>query len=103
MSRVLAYPVLTAALVLVWMLLNSFSVGQFLLGTAIAATASQAMAALQPAKPRLRRWPLIPWLVAVVIKDILQSNLAVATIILKNRGQQRASGFVAIPLELRDK
>ena len=103
MSRILPYPVLTAALVLMWMLLHSFSVGQFLLGTAVAAAASQAMAALQPAKPRLRQWQLIPWLVAVVLIDILQSNIAVATIILKGRAQQRGSGFVAIPLELRDK
>ena len=103
MSRVLPYPVLTAALVLMWMLLNSFSVGQFLLGAVVAAAASQAMTALQPAKPRLRRWQRIPWLVAIVLKDILQSNLAVVTIILKSRGQHRASGFVAIPLELRDK
>src|SRR3954454_20059393 len=103
MSRLLPYPVLTAALTLMWMLLNSFSVGQFLLGAAVAAAASQAMAALQPAKPRLRRWQLIPWLVAVVLIDILQSNLAVASIILKGRAQQRVSGFVAIQLELRDK
>src|SRR4051812_44619630 len=103
MSRLLPYPVLTAALTLMWMLLNSFSVGQFLLGAAVAAAASQAMTALQPAKPRLRRWQRIPWLVAIVLKDILQSNLAVVTIILTSRGQHRASGFVAIPLELRDK
>jgi multicomponent K+:H+ antiporter subunit E len=99
----LPYPVLTAALVLIWMLLNSFSVGQFILGMAVAAAASQAMAALQPAKPRLRRWQLIPSLVAVVLVDILQSNLAVATIILKGGAQRRVSGFVAIPLDLRDK
>ena len=32
MSRVLPYPVLTGALLLMWMLLTSFSPGQFLLG-----------------------------------------------------------------------
>jgi multicomponent K+:H+ antiporter subunit E len=102
MSRVLPYPVLAAALLLMWLLLNSFSVGQFLLGTAIAVAASRAMAALQPAKPRLRRWQLIPRLVGVVMLDILRSNAAVATIILQGRRRERVSGFVAIPLALRD-
>ena len=51
MSRVLPYPLLTAALLLTWMLLTSFSPGQFLLGAVIAVAASRAMAALQPSKP----------------------------------------------------
>ena len=36
-----------------WLLLNGLSVGQVLLGGAIAVAASSAMAALQPAKPRI--------------------------------------------------
>ncbi|MDW6023066.1 Na+/H+ antiporter subunit E [Mesorhizobium sp. BAC0120] len=103
MSRVFPYPVLAASLVLIWLLLNSFSVGQFLLGTAVAVVASQAMAALRPAKPRLRRWQLIPWLVGVVVLDILRSNVAVATLILQGDRRDRVSGFVSIPLDLRDK
>ncbi|PTM41587.1 hypothetical protein [Bosea sp. 124] len=60
MSRALPYPLLTAALLLMWLLLTSFSTGQFLVGAAIAIGASHAMAALQPSKPRLRRWQLLP-------------------------------------------
>ena len=103
MSRVLPYPLLTAALLLLWMLLTSFSPGQFLLGGAIAAAASRAMAALQPSKPRLRRWELIPRLAGIVALDILRSNAAVASIILQGRRRARVSGFVAIPLDLRDR
>lgn len=102
MSRVLPYPVLTAALLLMWMLLTSFSLGQFLLGTAVAMAASRAMAALQPSKPQLRRWQLIPRLAGIVALDILRSNVAVASIILQGRRRDRVSGFVAIPLDLRD-
>lgn len=103
MSRVLPYPVLTVALLLMWMLLTSFSPGQFLLGGVIAAAASRAMAALHPSKPRLRRWQVIPKLFGMVILDILQSNVAVASIILQGgRRRHRVSGFVAIPLDLRD-
>jgi multicomponent K+:H+ antiporter subunit E len=102
MSRVLPYPLLTAALLLMWLLLNSFSVGQLLLGAVVAVAASRAMAALQPSKPRLRRWQLIPGLLGRVTLDILRSNIAVARLILSPR-RERVSGFVAIPLELRDK
>jgi multicomponent K+:H+ antiporter subunit E len=102
MSRVLPYPLLTAALLLMWLLLNSFSVGQLLLGAVVAVAASRAMAALQPSKPRLRRWQLIPGLLGRVTLDILRSNIAVARLILNPR-RERVSGFVAIPLELRDK
>lgn len=102
MSRVLPYPLLTAALLLMWLLLNSFSVGQLLLGAVVAVAASRAMAALQPSKPRLRRWQLIPGLLGRVTLDILRSNMAVARLILNPR-RERVSGFVAIPLELRDK
>jgi multicomponent K+:H+ antiporter subunit E len=103
MSRVLPYPLFTAALVLMWMLLNSFSLGQFLLGTAIAVAASRAMAALQPPKSRLRGWQLIPKLAAIVSLDILRSNVAVVGIVLQGGRRHRTSGFVAIPLELRDR
>ncbi|PZN53678.1 MAG: Na+/H+ antiporter subunit E [Proteobacteria bacterium] len=103
MSRVLPYPLLTAALLLMWLLLTSFSPGQFLLGAAIAVGASRAMAALQPSKPRLRRWQLIPRLAAIVALDIWLSNVAVARLTLGRGRSNRRSGFVAIPLDLRDK
>lgn len=103
MSRVLPYPILTAALLLMWLLLTSFSPGQFLLGAAVAVAASRVMLALQPSKPRLRRWQLIPRLAGIVALDILRSNIAVAGIILQGRRRRRASGFVAIPLDLSDR
>lgn len=103
MNRALPYPLLTAALLLMWLLLTSFSTGQFLVGAVVAIGASQAMAALQPSKPRLRRWQLIPKLLGVVMLDILQSNIAVARIIIQGDRRDRVARFVAIPLDLRDK
>jgi multicomponent K+:H+ antiporter subunit E len=100
MSRAIPYPVLTAALVLMWLLLTRFSLGHLLLGTAVALIAGKSMAALQPAKPRLRRWDLIPELAGAVFVDIVRSNLEVAWLILTGRG--RRPGFVEIPLQLRD-
>lgn len=84
-------------------LLTSFSLGQFLLGTAIAAGVSRAMVPLQPSKPTLRRWQRIPRLVGIVTLDILRSNAAVASIILQGNRRNRLPGFVVIPLQLRDK
>lgn len=102
MSRVLPYPLLTAALLLMWLLLTSFSVGQFLLGGLVALTASKAMTALEPSKPRIRRWVVIPRLAGIVTLDIVRSNVTVFSIIVQGRRRERVFGFVAIPLDLRD-
>jgi len=103
MSTLLPYPLLTASLLVMWILLNGLSVGQLVLGGIIALAASLAMAALQPAKPKIRRWDMIPQLVLIVLADILRSNIAVAGIILQGGRHARTSGFVMIPLELRDR
>jgi multicomponent K+:H+ antiporter subunit E len=103
MSRLVPYPLLTAALIMMWLLLNLFSPGHLLLGTALALVAGKSMSALQPSKARLRRWDLIPLLAGVVLLDIVRSNVAVASLILSGgRPGRRRSGFVEIPLELRD-
>ncbi|MCX5518258.1 Na+/H+ antiporter subunit E [Kaistia defluvii] len=103
MRRVLPYPLLTASLILMWLLLNSFSLGHLLLGAIFAYGASWAMTALQPAKPRIRRWDMIPRLFFVVLGDIFRSNIAVAGIILQGKRRARTPGFVIIPLQLRDR
>ncbi len=103
MSGFLPYPVLTASLLVMWILLNGLSIRQVLLGGIVSVAASLAMMALQPAKPKIRRWGMIPRLVLIVLADILRSNIAVARIILQGGRRMRTSGFVMIPLELRDR
>lgn len=103
MTRILPYPLLSAALFVMWLLLNQVTVGHVVLGGIVALAASLAMKALQPAKPRLRRWDQIPVLVAIVLVDILKSNIAVAGLILRGRRRGKTAGFLAIPLELRDR
>ena len=46
---------------------------------------------------------MIPRLAAIVMLDILRSNFAVASIVVQGRRRKRVSGFVAIPLDLRDR
>ena len=102
MSRWLPYPLLALSLTVMWLLLTRFSLGNLLLGGAVAILASWAMARLQPAKPRVRRWLAIPKLVGIVLYDIVRSNIAVASIILQGPRRERVSGFITIPLDLRD-
>lgn len=101
MSKVFPYPLLIVSLVVMWLLLTSFSPGQLIVGTAVAMLAAQGMAALNPAKPRIRRWSLLPKLIVIVLYDIIRSNIAVARLILSEGGHRRVSGFLTIPLELR--
>lgn len=100
MTRLLPYPLLAAALTLMWLLLTSFSLGNLILGGLVAIVAGQAMTALEPARPGLRRPDLILRFFGVVMVDVARSNIAVARVLL--RGGPRRSGFVEIPLRLRE-
>jgi multicomponent K+:H+ antiporter subunit E len=102
MSRIVPHPLLSSALVLMWLLLNRFSLGHLVLGTAVALVAGRAMAALEPVRPRIRRWDLVVRLFAIVMLDIARSNLAVARRIVAGRRAPRRAGFVEIDLALRD-
>lgn len=102
MSRIFPYPLMMASLVVMWLLLTDYTPGQFIVGCLVALAAAQGLAALHPAKPRLRRWDLLPRLTGIVLYDIIRSNIAVTKIILKGSRRERKSGFMTIPLDLRD-
>jgi multicomponent K+:H+ antiporter subunit E len=103
MRSVLPYPLLALSLLAMWILLNGLSAGHLLLGGVVAIAASAVMAQLQPAKPRLRSWRAILRLALVVPVDIFRSNVAVSRLILAGTGGRKLSGFVTIPLALRDR
>lgn len=96
------YPLLALSLALMWLLLNGLTLGHALLGAIVGVFASWAMASLKPAKPRLKKWYLLPKLFGLVMYDIIVSNLSVAWIILRGRSRGQSSGFVDLPLELKD-
>ena len=91
-------------LLVAWLLLNSTTaVGQILLGIALGAALVAVAAPLRPLRPRLRRADVAARLFFSVLVDIVQSNFAVARIILglvRNRSVR--CGSMVIPLELRD-
>lgn len=104
MRAAVPHPVVSAVLLAMWLLLTRFSPGQFLIGGAVALLAGRAYALLTPEAVRLRRPDLMLRLFLTVGADIIASNIAVAWLILSGgRGGARRSGFVRIPLELRQR
>ena len=103
MRRLLPFPIVSASLLVLWLLLNqTLSPGHILLGGAVALVGGWALTALEPPKARPRRLASAFRLAALVLLDIIRSNIAVARIILGLEQRRRNSGFVEIPLELRD-
>ena len=103
MTRLLPFPVVSAGLLVLWLLLNqTISPGQIFLGAAVALIGGWALAALEPPKARPRRLAVILRLGVLVFADIVRSNIAVGRIILGLERRQWSSGFVEIPLDLRD-
>jgi multicomponent K+:H+ antiporter subunit E len=103
MTRLLPFPIASASLLLLWLLLNqTLSLGHILLGGALALVGGWGLSALQPPKARPGRLGAVFRLAALVLADIVRSNVAVARIILGLARRRWTSGFVEIPLELRD-
>ena len=103
MRRWLPFPLLATGLLAMWLLLNeSVAPGAVILGGILALGASWALMALRPAKAKVRRPGVAVRLALMVVTDIVRSNIAVARIIFGLGRRDRRSGFVRIPLELRD-
>ncbi|RGP35871.1 Na+/H+ antiporter subunit E [Pseudotabrizicola alkalilacus] len=103
MTRILPHPLLSVALVLMWLMLTRFSLGHLVLGSVISILAGLALARIEPKAPRIRSWAPLLRLVAIVSVDIVRSNWAVAWLMLTNgRHGGRTSAFVIIPLRLHD-
>ncbi|MHB1056965.1 MAG: Na+/H+ antiporter subunit E [Rhodanobacter sp.] len=103
MRRWLPYPLLSALLLVVWLLLKqSLAPGTILLGALLGVALAKVFGLLHPPKARLRNYPLLGLLFVRVVLDIFRSNIAVARIVLR-RERRMHSGFVAIPLALTDR
>jgi multicomponent K+:H+ antiporter subunit E len=102
MKRMTFYPILSASLLGMWLLLNqSISPGHVFLGSVLGIAGGFALSALQLPAGRVHRPAVALELAFLVLVDIIRSNFVVASIILTpGRGAQ--SRFLAIPLELRN-
>jgi multicomponent K+:H+ antiporter subunit E len=97
-------PALVLFLTALWLLLNeTLAPGQIVLGAVLALLLAWASSKLRPLRARLRRLDSAAALMLVVFVEILRSNISVAQIVLGLvRNRTVRSGFVRIPLELRD-
>jgi multicomponent K+:H+ antiporter subunit E len=94
---------LVAGLTLTWLLLaEHMSAAQLLLGAGISLLMVFRFQVVRPVFPRLRRPASAIRLLGRVIVDVLRSNYNVARVVLGLTGRELKSGFVDIPLELRD-
>lgn len=103
MKRWLPAPLLSVGLLALWLLLNqSLSLGQVLLGGAVATVMPVLMAPLRPVAGPLRHPLVLGLLVLRVGGDVVRSALDVARGTLLAGRQPPRGGFVVVPLELRN-
>ncbi|HEX6005410.1 MAG TPA: Na+/H+ antiporter subunit E [Burkholderiales bacterium] len=96
------FPLLWLALVAMWLVLNrTLAAGDVMLGALVALAAVLGLARLKPVSTRYRRPLTVFKLAAVVLLDIVRSNLAVAAIVVRPGTRGRVAGFVDIPLDTR--
>jgi multicomponent K+:H+ antiporter subunit E len=95
---------LVVGLTVTWLLLAEHaSLAQLLLGAGVSLLMVYGFRAVRPVHPRLRRPASALRLLGRVTLDILRSNYHVARIVLGlTGGREIRSGFVDIPLRLRD-
>jgi multicomponent K+:H+ antiporter subunit E len=100
--RLLPAPWLSLVLAIVWPVLNqSWSAGQWLLGAVLAIVIPWFTEPLRADKPVLRRPVVALRLAAVVLKDIVTSNLEVARLILGRESAIRPA-YLWLPLSITD-
>lgn len=98
-----AEPRLAAVLLALWLLLNdSLTPGHALLGLLLAIGLPLLTAEMRPLRGRARRPLAIAALLRTVLKDVVRSNFAVAGVILGGARRRATSGFMDIPIDLRD-
>ena len=102
MKRWLSYPLLSAALLAMWLLLNqTLAPEHVLLGAALGLGGAWVLAGLQRPQGRARRTAVIGELAWLVLRDIVRSNIAVARLVLRPRSSKRVAGFIHVPVALR--
>lgn len=103
LRRLVPAPLLSLALLGLWLLLNrSLSAGHFVLGAVLALAIPLLTAGLRPLPVRVRKPGAVLRLALTVVADTVQSNLAVALLLLAPGRRRHPAGFVHIPLDMRD-
>lgn len=102
MTRLIPHPLLTLLLILVWLgLVNTFTLGNLILGTVFGLAIPMLTAAYWPDRPAIARPFRVAEYVLIVLWDIVVANVQVALIILFKREPAIRSQWIPIPLELK--
>lgn len=103
MSRILPNPLLSLALFATSVLLSGSAQPPALVLAAVAALLLPLVMGVFRIPPvRVRRPGAMAKLALTVAVDVLRSNWAVGQILLAGRRRERVSGFIHVPLDLRD-
>lgn len=103
MKRFVPAPLLSVLLFVLWLVLNrSLDTGQLLLALVLALIIPVLSSGLRPLPVRIRHPLVVLRLMLAVAADSLRSNIAVARVLLMPGKRRHASGFVHVPLDLRD-
>ncbi len=101
LRRVIPHPLVSLTLLLVWLaLVNTFTLGNLILGGAIGLIVPMMTAAYWPDRPRIRKPLRIAEYILIVLWDIVVANVQVAAIILFRRERDIRSKWIPVPLEL---
>jgi len=101
--RLFPAPLLSVVLFILWLLLNqTVSAGHMVLGGIVAIVIPVLTGGLRPLPVRIRRPGSVLRLALRVVRDTIASNLAVARLFIWPSSRRHPSGFVHIPLTMRD-
>jgi multicomponent K+:H+ antiporter subunit E len=101
LTRLIPHPLLSLTLVFVWLgLVNTFTLGNLLLGGFLAIVIPMLTAPYWPNRPKIGKPLKAMEYMLIVLWDIVVANVQVAAIILFKREKNIRSQWVAIPLEL---
>lgn len=101
LRRLIPHPLLSLALVFVWLgLVNKFTLGNLILGVVFAVIIPMLTAPYWPDRPKIAKPLRVIEYVLVVLWDIVVANVQVAAIILFRRNPDIRSHWIVVPLEL---
>jgi multicomponent K+:H+ antiporter subunit E len=102
LRTLIPHPYLSLTLIVVWLgLVNTFTLGNLILGTAIGIVVPMITAAYWPNRPTIKRPLKIAEYIAVVLWDIVVANVQVAMIILFKKDADIRTQWIPIPIELK--
>lgn len=103
LKKFLPHPHLTLLLTVVWLLLaNAYTINSLVFGLLMGLVIPWITAPYWPDRPVIRNFPGIVEYIAIVMWDIIKSNIAVAKIVLFVPNDKLQPAWVTVPLDLHE-